>query len=365
MKIVLNNFLFVIKRFTSSSVLNILGLAIAFAVFFVIVVQTYYDFGFNRNFKNADNIYIHTLHRPSDDVRNTQISAQLLNELANKYPEVVNRCYLQEMWNNYDIRDSNGTITGTIRNVPITYSKEDEGESFVKVFKPQIIAGEPLTSFTPEKTLMTESTAKKFFGNENPIGKTFFRQNTDIPIVVAAVCKDFPENCSLRNGIYVLQDRDMGTYGTTAYLELLPNGKKKILEREATELQQKKEADEWQTELTAIPDIHLKFSAKGKGNLTLTIMLLTIGVMLMIIAYINFVNFAVAMAPVRLKGFNIRRILGENSFLNFPLSWKRYFFRLLPFCYPYCLFIYSMAESLKSFSVRIYRCQTTKACCCR
>jgi putative ABC transport system permease protein len=332
MKLLLNNFLVLLKRFTASSVLNIVGLAIAFAVFFVIVVQTYYDFGFNRNFKNANNIYVYTLHRPSDDGRNTQVSAQLLKELANKHPEIVNHCYLQEMWNNYDIRDSDGTTTGTIRNVPITYSKEGEGESFVKVFKPEVIAGDPLTAFTPEKTMMTESMAKKFFGNENPIGKTFFLQNTNISIVVAAVCKDFPENCSLRNGIYVLRDRDFGTYGTTAYLEALPNSKEKILERETTEFQRKGDTDEWQTELTALPDIHLKFSAKGKGNLTLTIMLLTIGVLLMVIAYINFVNFAVAMAPVRLKGFNIRRILGESSFfLKFSIIMEAVLFSFIAF----------------------------------
>jgi putative ABC transport system permease protein len=60
MKLVFRNFIFVLKRFKISSILNILGLSVAFAVFFVIIVQIRYGFGFDKNFEKADNIYLLT-----------------------------------------------------------------------------------------------------------------------------------------------------------------------------------------------------------------------------------------------------------------------------------------------------------------
>jgi putative ABC transport system permease protein len=81
-----------------------------------------------------------------------------------------------------------------------------------------------------------------------------------------------------------------------------------------------------------LPDIHLKFPAKGKGSLNTTISLLAIGILLLIVAYINFINFSVAMSPIRLKGLNIRRIFGENPFmLRFSVVMEAVFLSLIAF----------------------------------
>jgi putative ABC transport system permease protein len=331
MRLILHNFLFVLKRFKTSSILNILGLAVAFAVFFISIVQTYYDFGYNRNFKNADNIYLYTLCRSSDVFRNKELSVQQLKEFADRHPEILNYCYIQKMWDSYAIHDSTGVPVNFIYNVPIILSREGAGESFVNVFKPKIIAGDAATAFIPGRAMLSESLAKKFFGNENPIGQVIYKSNTDIPITVAAVCKDFPENCSLGNGVYMLHKSDFSTgYGCRAYVETVSGGKKTILKKEVEK--QQKDDSELQAELTALPEIPLIFPEEGGGNRGLTIVLLTIGILLIIIAYINFVNFSVAMAPIRLKGLNIRRIVGESAFLlRFSLIVESVFFSLLAF----------------------------------
>ncbi|MDR0605289.1 MAG: hypothetical protein LBG80_13385, partial [Bacteroidales bacterium] len=345
MRTILYNFLFVLKRFRTSSILNILGLAIAFAVFFLTIVQAYYDFGYNRNFRNADNIHLYTLYRPSSGFRETHVRVQQLKEFADRHSEIINYCYIVNMWDNYDIRDSIGTSLGTLRNLPITLSKEGEGESFVNVFKPEIIAGDASTAFTPGRAMLSESIAKKLWGNEDPVGKILYKSFTNTPITIAAVCKDFPENCSLDNGIYVsLTDNLYDGHGRV-YIETVGGGKETILKREA-ERQQKSSDDELQTELTVLPDIHLILSEKGRGSLSLTIVLLTIGILLVIIAYINFVNFAVAMAPVRLKGFNIRRVLGESAFLlKFSIIMEAVFFSLFAFLLS-ILFIHYLNDSV-------------------
>jgi putative ABC transport system permease protein len=314
MKLIIRNFLFVLRRFTTSSILNVLGLGIAFAVFFVIIVQTYYDFGFNRNFKKADNIYLYTFHDPQKGDRRLTTSTRASQQLSDIFPEVKNYCFMQDnVWYYYDIHDSADNIAA-IYNEATTFT--NEGKHFIEMFTPEIIAGDPTQAFSPGKALLTESTAKRFFGDEDPAGKVFYIRTSNIPLTVAAVCKDFPENCSLRNGVYLSRGHDRDNeWSYASYVELIPGGKDKIIKIQNEKISQQEEesGSKWMTELTPLPDIHLKFPAKGKGSLSTTISLLAIGILLILVAYINFLNFAAAMAPIRLKSFNIRRILGENS----------------------------------------------------
>ncbi|MDR1169368.1 MAG: hypothetical protein LBK97_00865 [Prevotellaceae bacterium] len=349
MKLIIKNFLILLKRFTSSSLLNITGLAVAFAVFYVIIVQTYYDFGYNRNFKK--NIYLYTTCSLSSTNRNLQTSPQSLNEFAGKYPEIINHCNIQMMWDDYDVRDSADEVIRTVTNIPITLSSENEdSRNFFNVFEPEIIAGDPSTVFTPGRAMLSESIAKKLFGNTNPTGKVFFKKKSNDPITVVAVCRDFPENCSMENGIYLLRYINSAEdIGSTGYVELVPGSREKILKKNA-ELRRNDGSDSWQTELTALTDIHLKFPEKGKGNINLTISLLTIGILLIIIAYINFVNFSVAMAPVRLKSFNIRRVLGESfSLLRFSIILDAVFLSFIAFLISILFISYIAGSVIKEF----------------
>jgi len=57
----IKNFLLILKRFKTSSFINIVGLSAALIVFFVVLLQVYYDFTFNRSYKNADRMDIDRL----------------------------------------------------------------------------------------------------------------------------------------------------------------------------------------------------------------------------------------------------------------------------------------------------------------
>jgi putative ABC transport system permease protein len=321
MKLILRNFLFVLKRFKVSSVLNILGLSLAFAVFFAIIVQVRYDFGFDRNFEKADNIYLVTKYLPHRDVRWTNTNTQTPKMIAEKFPEVKNYCFMNT-WNRntiFDVPDE----TGNKREFEEVMTLASEG--IMDMFIPQIIAGDARQAFTePNKAMLTESVAKKFFGNQDPLGKTFSYHNKDNLMTVVAVCKDFPENCSLDNGIYLMQKENKESeWSYTSYLEISDGGKAKILNslNSDASLTEWNGDEGWLFELTALSGIHLNFPAKGKGSMSTTVSLFAIGILLLIIAYINFVNFSISMAPVRLKSLNIRRIMGENSlFLKFSIA---------------------------------------------
>ncbi|MDR1170134.1 MAG: hypothetical protein LBK97_04790, partial [Prevotellaceae bacterium] len=322
MKLVIRNFIFVLKRFRASSILNILGLSVAFAVSFVIIVQTHYDFSFDRNFEKADNIYMISTCFPIRDVRWITTNTSKPRLIAEKFPEVKNYCFMNMQTDGkivYDVLDE----TGNKHEFEEITTFASEG--FVDIFMPKVIMGDARQAFTkPASAMIPESIAKKFFGNQDPVGKTFLYHNTNYPITVVAVCRDFPDNCSLTNGIYMMQREDSDIEASyTSWLEINDGGRDKILNSLNSDESFLRQDDEkgLMFELTALPDIHLKFPAKGKGSLSTTVSLLAIGILLLIIAYINFVNFSVSMAPVRLRGFNIRRIMGENVlFLKFSIA---------------------------------------------
>ncbi|MDR2653193.1 MAG: hypothetical protein LBC68_12940 [Prevotellaceae bacterium] len=233
-------------------------------------------------------------------------------------------------WDNlrFDVQDENGNKN--VFEEITTYASA----GIMDIFTPKIIAGNAHQAFTePGKAMIPASIAKKFFGDQDPLGKIFSFHNTNRPVTVVAVYEDFPGNCSLDNGIYMMQPEDREFEGSyTSYLEISDRNRDKILnDLNSKESLQGPDGEQgWLFELTALPDIHLKFPAKGKGSLTTTVSLLTIGILLLIIAYINFVNFSISMAPIRLKSFNIRRIMGENPlFLKFSIAMESVFMSLI------------------------------------
>jgi putative ABC transport system permease protein len=198
--------------------------------------------------------------------------------------------------------------------------------------------------------MLSENIAKTLFGNENPIDKVILLKSTNISYTVAAICKDFPDNCSFKNGIYVSRPHDGPyEYSYNTYVQLT-SGRDKILSMENEDINPEKGIGE--TKLTALTDIHLKFPAIGKGNINTTLSLLAIGILLIVVAYINFINFAAAMAPVRRKSFNIRRIFGESSVvLKLSVVTEAVFLSLLAFLLSLLIVYYLNGGVIKEFFI--------------
>ena len=57
MKVIIKNFIIVLRRFRATSLLTVLGLTIAFSIFYMTVVQSSYDLRLDRNFTKADSIF--------------------------------------------------------------------------------------------------------------------------------------------------------------------------------------------------------------------------------------------------------------------------------------------------------------------
>jgi putative ABC transport system permease protein len=337
MKAIFRNFFFVLKRFKTSSILNILGLSVAFAVFSVTMIQVYYDFSFDRNFKKSDRIYEFS-QRLSEGERGITMPTPLAKEMSDVFPEIKDYCLTSFSGEStFDIPGKNETMMNKTEN--ITHATV----GLLNVFTPEIIAGDARRALTEKnKALISESTARKFFGNDNPLGKTINMHFEKTSLTVTAVYKDFPKNCSLTNGIFVyLPDDEPSNFNYKGYFEVFPKDLNKLLGKlngkkfYGEQISQRISKPELKItgDFTLLPKMHFYFlEQSGSGSLTTTLSLLAIGILTLVIAYINFLNFSIAMAPARVRGLNIQKILGAKlRTLRFAIAAEASLFSILSF----------------------------------
>lgn len=312
MKTLIKNFYCILNRFKTSSIINIIGLAVGLAVFIVTMIQVDYDFSFNRSFRNAKDIYSFTSFWSGYDKRITNVSYPIMAHLAENYPEIDSYCLLINRRNKgFTLSEQNETSRFYIQLI-------ETNEGFLDVFTPKVLLGDARQALLePNKALITEDVAHLLFGKQNPIGKSIFPvENTGEALTVVAVCKKFPDNVSLNNGIYTYLKKDdlWGNYNYQNYLIIdkkeVP-GLNKILNEDFLKSHLNNSE---KLELIPFLDIHFKVPEIGKGNISLTMSLLAMGIVILIIALINYMNFSIAMIPSRLRSINIQKILGASPY---------------------------------------------------
>jgi len=318
-------------------------LSVAFAVFAITLTQVHYDLSFDRNFKNADDIHYFSMSFSNGDW-NTNIPTTMAKEIQSKFPEVKSYCLINPNTSDkflVDVINRKGIKQKfTTKVIPVT-------AGFLDVFTPDIVRGSTKDLFAGQgRAMITQSTAHKLFGNENPIGKTiyyhfskpFYNNQKANLVTVMAVCTDFPKNCSIENGIYtLLPDDQPENYNYNGYFVVNKSGYTKLLSQLNSEKffgkenwkEMQKSKEKTTIVLTPLNKAHFDLE---KGRLTTTLSLLAIGILTLIIAYINFLNFSIAISPTRVKGLNIHKIIGASPLkLKLTLASEAALFSLLSF----------------------------------
>jgi len=357
MQLIIKNIIIVLKRFGVSCLLAVTGLAIAFAVFYMTAVQSYYDLRFDRNFEKANSIFLFSRVFPNSGVDFFSTNTIEPGVCAERYPEIRNYCYLRSGQFKFTLNDDN-----SVEERYFFENLTSASIGFIDMFKPRLLHGDIKQAFTQGYAMLTQSAAKSLFGEKYPIGeKIFYNNNTDelIAVTVAAVCADFPENCSLENGVYQFQpELDRRFSGFTTYFEIIPSDKD-ILQKKMNDDQYEPliplpmpSADKriWQFKLTALPDVHFQFPPQGEKPVTVIILLMSVGLLLLVVSYINFLNFSVAMAPFRFKSITLRKILGENAFmLKLSMVIETVFFSFMAFLLSILFIFFLNTGALRDF----------------
>ena len=211
---------------------------------------------------------------------------------------------------------------------------------FFDVFDVETVQGNPKQAMNkPYQAVLTESTAKKFFGNENAVGKVF-KYNHDFNITVAAVIKDFPGNTHLPASLILSLSNDekyvqtnLTHYGSVSggsTFIVLPKGAKptSALKKSLRSIYDKninngpfmkERKDSYaDMELQPLSDVHFNSKYAGGGQ-WVTSMSTTwlwffgsVGLAVLILACINFINLSTAQALTRAKEVGVRKTIGAG-----------------------------------------------------
>src|SRR3569833_120765 len=199
-----------------------------------------------------------------------------------------------------------------------------------------LIKGDNSKPFGDDNSIViTKKTAKKFFGDENPIGKVIIADDKH-NFTVSGVINDIPKNSDFQMDIilpmsYHFKDRlaqgqdlnnDFGTLDYVAFLQLKPDVSIKDLESKILKIHLKHNPGDTDAAYILYPltKMHLyKADMTDRGIGTVRIFI-AIALLILVIACINYVNLSTARSMLRSKEISMRKIVGAGKaqlFLQF------------------------------------------------
>ena len=332
-------------RNKSFAVINIFGLAVGMAVFLLITQYIRFERSYENFIPHNENIYRVALKTYRN---NELILASAENypavglALKNELPEVLSyaRLYNLGYKNNVIITNENA------RPEPIAFKQRRflyADASFLSMMNYELVKGNARTALEdPYTAAISEKYARMYFGNDDPIGRTLHMHDDDSNdelVKVTAVFKEIPSNTHLKFDILFSYKTLFGRYKNQGYarydqswtrqdmytfVRLKPGTDPKILESKFPGIISKykprlKEANEKQTlVLQPLKDIHLNSDLadepEANGNAKVVLFISLIGIFVLIIAWINYINLSTARAISRAKEVGIRKVAGAFKY---------------------------------------------------
>ena len=359
MKIAFHNFLTTLRRYKTSSLLNIVGLTMAFTAFYVILVQVRWEMTFNRAIPEAERIYLVAPLSPFDETEYSINSPRPEGEqLIAQSPEIVaGGCIRPWHWEQPVWVRRGGDL------LRLQGSFNEVSAGFVETMGLQALEGELKALKQPNSVALARSQAERlglrvgdvlWFGDEE-------NRRPEVQKEVVAVYEDFPANSTFADvvGLQDVGDQDLdapNNWNDCYFVRLQPAADPETVARRWSEFHLtiyrdylERMAAVWNEEIseeemndpracTLIPLDELYFDRRvadsmgafSSGSTTLTYSLLSVAVLVILIALINFVNFFFALLPVRLRAVNILKVFGApNASLRFSFLFEALGFVLI------------------------------------
>ena len=330
-----------ILRSKGFSIINILGLAVGIACCVLILVFVRDELSYDRHHDNAENLYRLALDRKYPErTRSYAVTPYSFpGAMKEEFPEIRETVRLFSLGNNAFF----------LRIEDQIYEEEEVltvDSTFFAVFDFELLRGDPDKALAqPNGVVLTTSTARRFFGNDDPMGKTIDLLNTDQDLVVTGISQDVPENSHFTYDLLLssnapnfnfLQQPNFVNFFSYAYFVLEDGAAPGSIEAKMNEFVKKYASGDIQRfsgltyseylaaghgyhyYLQPLTGLHLHSNLEGElrppGSMTTIYIFTTIALFILLIAIINFMNLATAQSTERAKEVGIRKTLG--SFRN-------------------------------------------------
>ncbi len=353
MKIAFKNFLMTLKRYKVASLLNVLGLTLAFVAFYIIASQVWFTITYNHSFPNADRTYLISPDFGSDGKVewSTNSPGALAYEAAAQFPDAeevasispypgISRVWVKKDEFHFD--SFNDYVYQGTANIPTFFGFE-------------CLAGDFSQLKNPNTIIMARSEAEKLgVGAGDVIYFEGGKYNDDgkptHPQTIVAIYEDMPDNTMFKDWKIMQNDEGVHTSGNNnwnyanfvrmregadlnAYIEIFKNryaewflGMAQEWMAEAEDPEEKAMAQEelesgahvLNTRLVAVDDMYYggNFTQNNNfrtGTISTAIILSSIAFIIVLIAFINFINFFFALVPVRMCAVNICKVFGASQ----------------------------------------------------
>ncbi|HCT29603.1 MAG TPA: hypothetical protein DIW31_02465 [Bacteroidales bacterium] len=295
-------------RYKLYTILNITGLAIAIACFIFISLFIRYEFSYDQYHESKNNIYRIVSERYIG-------SPALLGPACEKeIPEILKtvRIDFGSAGQNFRYSDKQYFEKRFIKADP----------SFFEVFTFSFVKGDQKTALNdPSSIVITESTAKKYFGSEDPIGKVIDYEN-NLKLVVSGVIKDVPDNSHFYFDIVgqfpQKEKYYWGSCNYLTYLLLADNASpKKVLVKIGEILEKNAKQTNNPFLIQRLTDIHLYSHIRGEvgqnGFIANIYLYSIIAFIVLIMACINYTNLVTAQYAKRTKEVGVRKVFGATK----------------------------------------------------
>ena len=311
----------IFKKTGVSTLINILGMSVAFAAAMILLVQVRWDKTYDANFEGHEQVYRMENNWMDKGLYSTTFSRPMIEILKTASPNI-------EAVGTYWYMPHEVTLKKDGEETVLSVPSARVDSSMFSVFPFQWVEGSAREFTAGETAVISEEYAKTFFGDESAIGKNF-KAGNGVEVQVIGVFKDMPHNSSMHYGVLVnLGDDYLDTpneWSFVAFLKIKDPSQAKETEvlMENAVLEQygddfdADEADEFRRgfRISNLHDAHFERDVRANiasANKAITITLAAIAILLILIAIINFINFAFAEIPFRIKNINTRKVLGEG-----------------------------------------------------
>jgi putative ABC transport system permease protein len=305
-----------LQRQKGYSLINIAGLSVGMACFILIILFINYEFSYEEHHANADRIYkIYVEHHLPTGVNRIRSSPVPLAEtLHNEIPEIQDFTRMQTIGNPLVHYDDRGFYEDGVVFV-------DPG--IFTMFNFHFVAGDTVHALKDKNSaVLTEDMAVKYFGRENPIGKSLVVNNRH-SILVNGVIKNHPENSNLQPDILIsfstIEDIAGKAYMTNwlsqivqSYILIPENASIPQLEEKIQAAFKKhvREDDDRILKLDQFSRMHLYSELEDTGDIKTIYIFMAIGFLIILTACINFMNLATARSVKRAKEVGLRKVVG-------------------------------------------------------
>jgi putative ABC transport system permease protein len=322
----------VLKKQKLYSLLNITGLGISLACLLMILFYVKTELGYESGFPKADRIYrVRTDSQYGSTTRRWAPSAPAMGpELEKAFPEI----------------EATARLTGIPEQIlayrpadgPVRRFEERRGmvadASALSMFDLDFVKGDPRTALAdPGAVVITASLARKYFGDEEPLGKTLMDEMRGKPLQVTGVIRDIPANTHLRFDYLVSMPTFVGWVGMGpeilnhrtwkvmyTYVLLKPGVGLRGFEARSAAFMKEFHAEQpsriESIRLQPIRRIHLHSKLEGEltpnGDVAYVLIFSGAALLILLIAVVNFVNLATAQSFKRTKEIGIRKVIGAR-----------------------------------------------------